>query len=287
MTQEGKMGHSERTDQNEPLETSQPRAGSGENHVAKRGVDTGTTTSGVFSLRHCPALPLLLEAYDLAREVGAGVWDFAVEIKELRRVGVTNSRLRWLACHGIIEHSFEKKPSEGGTRVFQQAGRLTFSDKTCFTLTKAGADLARKLLGREWDTPEDGSVAVESDPAGTTEPVVPSAEANGLVPKWDYERQELRLGARVVKQFKVPAPNQEQILAAFEEEGWPVRIYDPLPPNRDNPEQDPKRRLHDTIGSLNRHQKNRLIRFVGDGSGEGIRWELASTSNGESPANDA
>ncbi len=60
------------------------------------------------------------------------------------------------------------------------------------------------------------------------------------------------------------------VLTAFEEEAWPVRIDDPLPPH---PEQDPKRRLHDTITSLNRHQRRPLIRFVGDGSGEGIRWE--------------
>ena len=65
--------------------------------------------------------------------------------------------------------------------------------------------------------------------------------------------------------------NQERILAAFEEEGWPVHIDDPLPPH---PEQDSKRRLHDTINSLNRNQKKRLIQFLGNGNGQGIRWEL-------------
>jgi hypothetical protein len=89
------------------------------------------------------------------------------------------------------------------------------------------------------------------------------------VPKWDRDRQELRLGDVVVKQFKVPAVNQERILAAFEEEGWPVRIDDPLPPATD---QDPKARLHDTIVSLNRNQKHPLIRFYGDGTGQGVRW---------------
>ena len=38
-----------------------------------------------------------------------------------------------------------------------------------------------------------------------------------------------------MKQFKVPSPTQESILAAFEEEGWPAAIDDPLPPQ---PEQD-------------------------------------------------
>jgi hypothetical protein len=44
-----------------------------------------------------------------------------------------------------------------------------------------------------------------------------------------------------------------------------------LPPNS---EQNSKRRLHDTINSLNRNQKQNLLRFTGDGSGQGIRWEL-------------
>ncbi len=88
------------------------------------------------------------------------------------------------------------------------------------------------------------------------------------------------MGAAVVKQYKVPAPNQERVLAAFEEEGWPVHIDDPLPPSND---QDPKRRLHDTINSLNRNQKRSLLRFIGDGSGQGLRWELAANgTNGRS-----
>ena len=93
------------------------------------------------------------------------------------------------------------------------------------------------------------------------------------------------MGGIVVKQFKVPALNQERILAAFEEEGWPVHIDDPLPPH---PEQDPKRRLHDTINSLNRNQKKPLIQFLGNGNGQGIRWELsrrgAVESDGEGSA---
>jgi hypothetical protein len=92
------------------------------------------------------------------------------------------------------------------------------------------------------------------------------------VPTWDRDRQELRWGDKIVKQFKVPSPNQETILAAFAEEQWPPRIDDPLTPQL---EQDPKRRLHDTINTLNRNQKNPLIRFFGDGSGQGVRWEPA------------
>jgi len=91
------------------------------------------------------------------------------------------------------------------------------------------------------------------------------------MPHWDPVRQELRLGEVVVKQFKVPAANQERVLAAFQEEGWPRRIDDPLPPS---PDLDPKRRLHETISSLNRNLLRPWIHFHGDGTGQGIRWRL-------------
>ena len=98
-------------------------------------------------------------------------------------------------------------------------------------------------------------------------------QGNGKpVPHWDSSRHELRLGGRLVKQFKQPSPNQETILMAFEEERWPARIDDPLPPVA---EQCPKRRLHDAIKCLNRNHKSPLVRFRGDGTGEGIVWEYA------------
>jgi hypothetical protein len=77
------------------------------------------------------------------------------------------------------------------------------------------------------------------------------------------------VGSRVVKEYRVPCPNQEAVLAAFEEEGWPHRIDDPLSPQG---EIEPKSRLHDTIKRLNRHHKEPLIRFQGDGTGEGVCW---------------
>ena len=64
---------------------------------------------------------------------------------------------------------------------------------------------------------------------------------------------------------------KETIRAAFQEVEWPPRIDYPLPLH---PDQDPKRRLHDAINTHNRHQKHRLVHFLGDGTGEGVRWEL-------------
>ena len=69
----------------------------------------------------------------------------------------------------------------------------------------------------------------------------------------------------------MPAANQEIILAVFQEEDWPAKIDDPLPRS---PEIDPQRRLHDTINSLNRNQRQRLVRSGADGLGRGVRWRL-------------
>jgi hypothetical protein len=107
---------------------------------------------------------------------------------------------------------------------------------------------------------------MERDPDGSTR--------NSIVPTWDHDRRELRWNGRLVKVFKLPSPNQERIIAAFAEENWPARIDDPLPPDL---EITPRQRLRDAIRNLNRNQRARLIRFMGDGSGEGIRWESAGT----------
>ena len=103
---------------------------------------------------------------------------------------------------------------------------------------------------------------------------VVAAGADGLrvravVPCWDGGLRQLHWQGRVVKHFRLPAANQEAILAALEEEGWPERIDDPLPPAD---EVEPKARLHDAIKGLNRNQVHRLVCFRGDGTGRGVVW---------------
>lgn len=221
------------------------------------------------------ALTLLLEAYDCAHDVDRSVWDFAVEIHALREAGLTTSGLRWLVCRGFAEHARELPPSDQTGRLFRAGrGGLTFEKETCFVLTEAGTRFARKSIGQR----SHAGRSVGPRRAGRQ-----GHRGQRLVPKWDRDRQELRVGRRLVKQFKLPAANQERILAAFEEEGWPVHIDDPLPPH---PEQDSKRRLHDTINSLNRNQRCPLIRFQGDGTGQGVRWSLAEpTEDGNESGN--
>ncbi|MEO1527627.1 MAG: hypothetical protein AAFX06_19530 [Planctomycetota bacterium] len=92
------------------------------------------------------------------------------------------------------------------------------------------------------------------------------------MPVWDPDKRELRLRDDVVKRFRQPSRNQELVLAAFQEDGWPSRIDDPLPMEIDR---DPKERLQATIKSLNRHQIEKQIRFSGDGTGQAILWKCS------------
>jgi len=77
----------------------------------------------------------------------------------------------------------------------------------------------------------------------------------------------------VIKRFRQKRRDQETILAAFEEQGWPPRIDDPLPGREGL---DRRRHLRDTTDNLNRHQQHRLIKFMGDGTGQGVPWDWHS-----------
>lgn len=207
------------------------------------------------------ALALLMEAHEYARDAACEVWDFAVEIQELRTIGLCRSDFRWLSCKGYVEHAREITRRREESRTFRQGRRLRFTSRTCFVLTQAGLELAR-------------GVCDESRPDLLLQAVDPGCNGNGhtesRVPQWNGCLHELWFAEKLIKRYRLPAPNQETILSAFQEEGWPPRIDDPLRPH---PEQDAKRRLHDTIKSLNRHQHSPLLHFLGDGTGTGVRWK--------------
>jgi hypothetical protein len=233
---------------------------------------------GPLAPRLRAAFARLLEAYAYARDLHRDLWDFAVEIGSLRAEGLTLSDLRWLACKGYVEHAREVTHADGPRRVFRPGGELVLSKRTCFVLTERGLAMAESMRRASADAdppvpPAEATVSLNPQDVAGGEP--PS------IPRWDAELRELWVGGKLVKQFRLPSPNQERILTAFEEEGWPPRIDDPLPPH---PEQDPKRRLHDTIKSLNRNQAHRLLRLYGDGTGEGVRWELVDRGAGRAEA---
>ena len=115
---------------------------------------------------------------------------------------------------------------------------------------------------------EAGFEKLQSLPASPNRRVAAAASSSDL-PTWCGSTRRLMVGRELVKAFRVPSPNQINVLQVFEEEGWPLRIDDPLPPR---PGIATKRRLVETIKSLNRSQKEAKIRFFGDGTGVGVCW---------------
>lgn len=211
----------------------------------------------------------LRRSYDYAEFTNRNPWNFAVEIEQLRALDMTECDFRWLTCLGFVEHAREITRMEDDGREFRSTGNLTFAEKSCFILTEKGSEFARQL--EETTLPLNCIECLSGEGISQAHGLTPSTDL--LVPEWDSERRELRLAGLLVKQFKWPAINQETILMAFQEEEWPGRVDDPLPPQIGL---EPRRRLQDTIKCLNRNQKNKRIHFRGDGTGEGIIWELVS-----------
>jgi len=250
----------------------------------------------------------LLRAFDYAADAGGDPWEFAVEIGDLRAAGMTASEFRWLVAKGIVQHGHETSLYGDTHRTFRSCGGLTFLETTSFILTPAGAALVRDSLVAAADVSPPPAAGAAPEVAASFH--VPTTVIHGphrgpdvrprilqpadalqlvarrfppdLTPIWEARTRELRVGGLLVKQFRVPASNQEYVLSAFQEEDWPPCIDDPLPMKS---EISPKRRLHNVINRLNGRQVVPVLRFHGTGNGEGIAWEflpqpLAHQANG-------
>jgi len=248
----------------------------------------------------------LLKAYDYAQDLECSLWDFSVEIERLFALGITTSDLRWLVKRGFISHAEEIAAGHEADRRFDaESQSLAFSSSTCFALTVSGlgimgrdisaesilalprmaaAENGQTELGRSFSSSNlelpSRNAAKTAYARGIATRQAPSSSA---VPNWDRDTRTFLVGEHLVKQFRVPSPNQEAVLEAFQEEGWPRSVDDPLPPV---PDQQPKRRLRDTIKCLNMNQVSRAIRFRGDGTGQRVFWELLIESDGQSCAAD-
>lgn len=214
----------------------------------------------------------LLAANDSASDFGRDPWDFAVELPQLSQFGVGTHTLRTMICRRWITHMREIPNPTDRRRAFEAESDLVLSSRSCFVLTRKGYDIANNLTVLRTTSMNDQNHFSDNNP---TSPSIPSGfdprQSSQPMPCWDRERRELRLGDVVVKRFKWPAENQEQVLDAFQEEGWPAHIDDPLVPH---PKICPKRRLHDTLKCLNRKQVNQVIKFRGDGTGQGVLLEI-------------
>jgi hypothetical protein len=211
------------------------------------------------------AFALLSEANSYAQRTSSDPWDFAVEIQPLRAVGLSDNDLRFLVRLKYVDHGREKKSSTyRDGRQFQATGNLNFADRTCFILTVKGMDAASVNVGKPSNGVSLGTPVIRISSAITR-------LGTATLPVWDAKRRVLFFDGKVVKQFRRRANNQELVLASFHEEDWPSRIYDPLSPQ---PCQDMKRRLNDTIKCLNRGQERPRLHFRGDGTGEGVLWDV-------------
>lgn len=214
---------------------------------------------------------LLWKSYLYASDARATPWDFAVEIDRLYECGLTACDLRWLVAKGFVNHARETSQHGDSHRQFSLAEGYSFDESTSLILTSSGLSFCESLLSAPTslihDSITDLDTASKPNEKPSTEP--------SPKPKWHPERRELSLGENLVKRFRVPARNQELILSAFEEENWPERIYDPLPSCKDIT---PRTRLHDAINRLNGCQSHPLIRFHGNGTGDGIVWSLRSSN---------
>ena len=258
-------------------------------------IEAGVRTCEEIGPVALKAMHYLLKANTYAQELRVDTWDFAVEIEFLKRLDIGANELRWLVASGWLDHAAEITAPGDERRVFGRGGYLMFDAETCFVLTEPGVSVACALSERQKTTLEthtvsngNGSNGNGSNGSGPNGSVHNGSVHNGSVhngsrpnesghqetqekPQWIADRQKLYLGGDLVKEFKLPSPNQTTILAAFEEEQWPAHVDDPLPVCATV---GPKERLRYTIKSLNKHQKKRMIRFRGDGRGQGICWEV-------------
>jgi hypothetical protein len=196
------------------------------------------------------ALMHLIEARQMARgdaERGAAdPWEFASQIAGLEAAGISESILRRLVKDELIEHKVETTRRRSTSRTFAPTFNLCFHPRSCFVLSAAGSALASQLT------------------------CAPDALLHRRLPHYDGGQRTLYLGEVIVKRFRVPADNQEIILTSFQEEGWPLHLYDPLPRGS---EIHPAKRLQDAIFRLNHGQEHRLLHFQGDGKGRGLTWQ--------------
>lgn len=92
------------------------------------------------------AFQLLLRAHDHTRAQKCKHWDLAVEIADLRSLGVMRADLRWLLSLNYVDHAHGwSRPGVEG-RGFQIVGDAHLTDESCFVLSEKGVAYACEIL---------------------------------------------------------------------------------------------------------------------------------------------
>jgi hypothetical protein len=204
------------------------------------------------------ALAILIEGYDFALDLETCVWEFAVPIRNLLEADCSVNTLRWLVRRGFAEYAVLTGAGTPGAHP-NTGGKIEFADETSFVLTEVGVAAAL--------------AAYPSLPFTSRARLLPGGQHSGesAVPAWDERLGELRYLGVLVKRLRKAASNQWALLSAFEREGWPGQLGNPLPQLTQGGVKQ-KQRLHDAIKNLNRDHEVLLLRFYGAGSGRGVGW---------------
>jgi hypothetical protein len=184
----------------------------------------------------------------------------AVPLKCFRAKGIGEPVLLWMIYQAHVEHLRAVPRSARGRPKPQAVDSLRIGEASAFSLTEAGEAFAERFLDDVLVPAENGAFRAAWD----------LLFLGPLPPHYDKEDRVFAWGRHVLKCFRQPSVNQELVLRAAQEQGWPVWFDDPLPRVSGT---NPKTRLHDTTKDLNRRQAESLIHFKGDGSGRRIGWE--------------
>jgi hypothetical protein len=151
-----------------------------------------------------------------------------------------------------------REPWRGRARRGDEGYTITFAflERDVFTSSVAGIDviLGDALAGK----------GGESDSPPAPRP----RRGRRPRPRWDPNTRTLYLGARLIKRYnRGSAPNQIDIIEAFENARWASAVDDPFGDSK---------KLNQTLRDLNRTLPAGTIRFRQDGTGEAVCWEYAT-----------
>lgn len=183
---------------------------------------------------HRDALAILSHSARLATRRQVDIWRYAISFSDLLRYGLSRPQIcTWLTNGILLCRPASRRNRTRGWKLNNQSR---------FILSNMSLEFLQKCRTKQNHT---------------------------QMPRWDRNARRLLLQGVVVKSFRQPATNQVCVLDAFQNQGWPERIDDPLPHNGEVPA---KIRLHETIKGLNANQHVKLVQFGGDGTGCGVMW---------------
>src|SRR6185369_1943148 len=147
------------------------------------------------------AIRVLRKAHEASLRERGDPWQFAVSLTELNACGLDGTDIRTLLAQGCLYHGMEIE--KGRTCRIRRVTHLRISQRSCFVISPT----------RIAEFADGGLVHLKNNCADATSSVGP------LKPYWNAASRQLTLGGRIVKEFRRPAPNQELLLAVFEDDG--------------------------------------------------------------------